>query len=70
MATSYIIIDYMLNEMVADLMNSRHIEYQQALEMVLATETYKKLLEDEDLQQEGPLYIIELMNKELANKMA
>lgn len=67
MATSYIIIDYMLNEMVSELMQSRGMDYQEALETVVASNTYKQLLEDEDLQQEGSLFIIELLNKELQN---
>jgi len=68
MATSYIIVDYMLNEMVAELMRNLRMDYREALETVVASKTYKQLLEDEDLQQEGPLFIIELLHKEIEAK--
>ena len=68
MATSYIIVDYMLNEMVAELMRSHRMDYQEALETVVASKTYKRLLTDEDLQEEGSLFIIELLEKELTEQ--
>ena len=44
----------MLNEMVAELMRSHRMDYQEALETVVASKTYKRLLTDEDLQEEDP----------------
>ena len=60
----------MLNEMVAELMRRHRMDYQEALETVVASKTYKRLLTDEDLQEEGSLFIIELLEKELEEQRA
>jgi hypothetical protein len=66
MSINYDIVDFHLNEMIQMLMKKCHYTYDTALDIVLSSETYHQLVTRPHLQEEGSLFICELLEKELA----
>lgn len=65
MANDYTLIDFLINQMVEMLMRKFGSTYDSALEVVLQSDTYEKLMTKPHLQEEGSLFICELLSKEL-----
>lgn len=65
MAVNYFLLEYHVNSMVKELMDRMGVSYESAIQMVLNSQTYSKLLEEEWLLEEGPLYVYGLLEKEL-----
>ncbi len=68
MTEKYQTIDYLLKSMTELLMKTYEVSFDWALETFLKSETYKRLLNDEELRNEGDLFIFELLQKELTKK--
>jgi hypothetical protein len=66
MSINYDIVDFHLNEMIQMLVKKCHYTYDTALDIVLSSETYHQLVTRPHLQEEGSLFICELLEKELA----
>lgn len=65
MAINYDIIDFLIKQMVEMLMKKYKYTFDSALDIVLSSETYGKLVTKPYLQEEGSLFICELLDKEL-----
>lgn len=65
MANDYTLIDFLINQMVEMLMRKFGSTYDSALEVVLQSDTYEKLMTKPHLQEEGSLFICEMLSKEL-----
>lgn len=70
MTSNYSLLSYHLNSMVEMLMKKYRVNYEEALPMVMSTNTYKMLVEKPFLLEEGKLFIQELLEKEIAAKAA
>ena len=68
MTNNYNLVSFHLNGMVEMLMNNYAISYEEALPKAMSSDTYKLLLDKPFLQEEGLLFIQELLNKELSSK--
>ena len=66
MAINYNIIDFLIKQMIEMLMKKYKYTYDSALDIVLSSSTYDKLVTKPYLQEEGSLFICELLEKELA----
>ena len=65
MAVKYELLDYALKALVEMLMSEYNAAYDWAMQTVLSSETYKQLLSDETLLNEGDLFLFEMLQKEL-----
>lgn len=65
MAQDFLLIDYLLKALVTLLMERHHMAYDAALEAVLTSETYKKIVVGNVLTSESPLYVLSILEKEL-----
>lgn len=65
MTEKYNLIDYLLKSMIELLIDTYHVKYEWAIDTVLKSSTYKQLLEDKKLRNEGDLFIFEQLQKEL-----
>lgn len=68
MTTNYSLVNFHLKSMIEMLMRKYSLSYEKALPLVMSSDTYKKLLESPYLQEEGSLFICELLEKELKGK--
>ena len=68
MTNNYNLVSFHLNGMVEMLMKNYSISYEEALPKAMSSDTYKQLIDKPFLQEEGPLFIQELLNKELSSK--
>ena len=66
MTVNYEIVDYLIKQMVSFLIKKHKYTYDTALDIVLSSKTYEQLVTKPFLQEEGSLYICELLEKELA----
>lgn len=70
MAVNYKLIDYTVKVLVEKLMAKYQSNYDSALELVLNSKLYARLLTDTFLLEEGDIYLFNLLDKELsANQM-
>lgn len=66
MSIKYNIVDFLMKEMVEMLVKKYRYTYDSALDIVLSSNTYHQLVTKPFLQEEGSLYLCELLEKELA----
>lgn len=65
MSINYDIVDFLMKQMVEMLMKKYRYTYDTALDVVLSSNTYNQLVTHPHLQEEGSLYICELLEKEI-----
>ena len=65
MSINYDIVDFLIKEMVEMLIKKHRYTYDSALDIVLSSDTYRQLVTKPYLQEEGSLFICELLEKEL-----
>ena len=65
MSINYDIVDFLMKEMVEMLVKKYNYTYDSALDIVLSSNTYKDLVTRPYLQEEGSLFVCELLEKEL-----
>ena len=70
MNINYDIVDFLMKEMVEMLVKKHRYTYDSALDIVLSSDTYHQLVTKPYLQEEGSLFIIELLEKELEEQRA
>ena len=68
MTTNYSFVNFHLSSMIEMLMRKYSLSYEKALPIVMSSETYKKLVAQPYLQEEGSLFVCELLEKELEEK--
>jgi hypothetical protein len=68
MTSNYTLVDFHLNAMIQMLIRKHGYSYEDALPVVMSSETYKSLLDKPYLQEEGSLFICELLERELQAK--
>ncbi len=66
MAINYEIVDFLIKQMVEMLMRKYKYTYDSALDIVLSSKTYDNLVTKPHLQEEGSLFVCELLEKEIA----
>lgn len=66
MAINYEIVDFLIKQMVEMLMKKYKYTYDSALDIVLYSKTYDNLVSKPYLQEEGSLFVCELLEKEIA----
>lgn len=66
MAVKYNILEYTVNVLVEKLMNTRKCSYDTALETVMRSAVYARLLTDEHFLEEGDIFLFKALEKELA----
>jgi hypothetical protein len=66
MAINYEIVDFLIKQMVEMLMKKYKYTYDSALDIVLSSKTYDNLVTKPYLQEEGSLFVCELLEKEIA----
>lgn len=66
MSIKYNLVDFLMKEMVEMLVKKYRYTYDSALDIVLSSNTYHQLVTKPYLQEEGSLYLCELLEKELA----
>lgn len=67
MAVNYKLIDYTVKVLVEKLMAKYQSNYDSALELVLNSKLYARLLTDTFLLEEGDIYLFNLLDKELSD---
>lgn len=65
MDTKYSVLDYTVKVLVESLMKKYDCSYDSALEMVLNSQLYAQLLANPHLQEEGDIYLFNLLDKEV-----
>lgn len=69
MSKKWELIDYAINSLIELLMKKYSASYDWAFQTVMKSETYKKLLNDNDFLNEGDLFIFETLDKELKQNL-
>jgi hypothetical protein len=67
MAINYEIVDFLIKQMIEMLMKKYKYTYDSALDIVLSSKTYDNLVSRPHLQEEGSLFVCELLEKEIAS---
>lgn len=65
MVTKYSVLDYTVKVLVESLMKKYDCSYDSALEVVLNSQLYAQLLANPHLQEEGDIYLFNLLDKEV-----
>ena len=65
MSVNYEVLDYTVKALVEKLMQKYSCSYDSALELVLNSWLYARLLEDSHLLEEGDIYLFNLLEKEI-----
>lgn len=65
MSKKWEMIDYTINSLIELLMKKYSASYEWAFQTVMKSETYKRLLNDNDFLNEGDLFIFDTLDKEL-----
>ncbi len=60
--------DYTISALIEMLMTDHKASYEWAFQVVVNSDTYKQLLKDKDLLNEGDLFIYEKLSSELNSK--
>ena len=68
MSINYDIVDFLMKEMVEMLVKKYRYTYDSALDIVLTSDTYHLLVTKPYLQEEGSLFVCELLEKELETR--
>lgn len=61
----YELIDYTIKSLVEMLMTEYDATYDWSLQVVMGSQTYKRLLENKNLLNEGDLFLFEMLQTEL-----
>ena len=69
MSKKWEMIDYTINSLIELLMKKYSASYDWAFQTVMKSETYKRLLNDNDFLNEGDLFIFETLDKELKQNL-
>lgn len=64
------VLDPLMKEMVEMLVKKHRYTYDSALDIVLSSDTYHQLVTKPYLQEEGSLFVCELLEKELEEQRA
>lgn len=68
MTSNYTLVEFHLNAMIRMLIEKHSYSYEDALPIVMSSDTYKQLFDKPHLQEEGSLFVCELLEKELKSK--
>lgn len=70
MTSNYTLLNYHLNSMVELLIKKFGSQYDEALPIVMSTQTYKMLVDKPFLLEEGKLFVQELLDREISLRAA
>lgn len=67
MVRNYAVLDYTMKSLVEQLMKKYGSSCDSSLELVLNSQLYARLLEDDHLLEEGDIYLFNQLDKELSD---
>ena len=65
MAINYSVLNYTVNILVEKTMKKYDCDYQSALQAVLNSKMYERLITDADFLDEGDIFLFNILSKEL-----
>lgn len=65
MAINYFVLNYTVNVLVEKTMKKYDCDYQSALQAVLNSKMYERLITDADFLDEGDIFLFNILSKEL-----
>lgn len=65
MAINYSVLNYTVNVLVEKTMKRYDCDYQSALQAVLNSKMYERLITDADFLDEGDIFLFNILSKEL-----
>lgn len=65
MAINYSVLNYTVNVLVEKTMKKYDCDYQSALQAVLNSKMYERLITDVDFLDEGDIFLFNILSKEL-----
>ena len=65
MAINYSVLNYTVNVLVEKTMKKYDCDYQSALQAVLNSKMYERLITDADFLDEGVIFLFNILSKEL-----
>lgn len=65
MAINYSVLNYTVNVLVEKTMKKYDCDYQSALQAVLNSKMYERLITDADFLDEGDIFLFNILSKEL-----
>lgn len=65
MAINYSVLNYTVNVLVEKTMKKYDCDYQSALQAVLNSKMYERLITDTDFLDEGDIFLFNILSKEL-----
>ena len=65
MAINYSVLNYTVNVLVEKTMKKYDCDYQSALQAVLNSKMYERLITDADFLDEGDIFLFHILSKEL-----
>lgn len=68
MAINYSVLNYTVNVLVEKTMKRYDCDYQSALQAVLNSKMYERLITDADFLDEGDIFLFNILSKELDAK--
>lgn len=68
MAINYSVLNYTVNVLVEKTMKRYDCDYQSALQAVLNSKMYERLITDADFLDEGDIFLFNIFSKELDAK--
>lgn len=68
MAINYSVLNYTVNVLVEKTMKRYDCDYQSALQAVLNSKMYERLITDADFLDEGDIFLFNVLSKELDAK--
>ena len=68
MAINYSVLNYTVNVLVEKTMKRYDCDYQSALQAVLNSKMYERLITDADFLDEGDFFLFNILSKELDAK--
>ena len=69
MAINYSVLNYTVNVLVEKTMKRYDCDYQSALQAVLNSKMYERLITDADFLDEGDIFLFNILSKELDAKL-
>lgn len=68
MAVDYNVLEYTINALVENMMSKYGTNYESSISVVLASDLYKKLIQDRSFLENGDIYLFSLLEAELRTK--
>lgn len=65
MATNYSVLNYTINSLVEKTMKKFNCDYESALQAILNSKMYERLLKDANFLEEGDIYLFDVLCKEI-----